>query len=139
MNNTPGQMTDLELAGAYARCDEVEKWCHDTRAETMQRALAGRTIHGYKLVEGRQGNRAWSDNDAIANALALLLPENAVYMPRVVNSPTAIEKLMSGMPAEWAAMESYITRSAGKPTLVISSDKRPAIIGGMLFPDVSLL
>lgn len=139
MSNTPGAMTDAELAAALARCDEIEKWCADTRAEAMQRALGGRTLPGYKVVAGRQGNRAWSDNDAVANALLTLLEEKDVYMPRVVQSPTAIEKVMGGMPAEWGALQHLITRSQGKPTLVVSSDKRPAIIGGAQFQDVSLV
>jgi hypothetical protein len=124
---TPASMTDAEMAEAYLRVEEIEKFCVDLRHEALQRALTGSVLPGLKVVTGREGNRNWADAKAIAGALPLLIGDSA-YKPREVISPTDAERLLGkAQPAEWDSLQQFITRAPGQPKLVRQTDARPAI------------
>lgn len=138
---------DLELAGeaegpeAYLaalmpKLDMIEDWCKQVRAATESALLAGRTVPGYKLVEGRQGARKWA-NEAEAEALlkSFRLKTEEMYDLSVI-SPTTAEKLTKAKegdkpligPRQWPKVEALVTRAAPKPSVAPESDKRPALV-----------
>ena len=49
------------LSIAMGRVPLIEHWCKAIRAETERRLFAGDTVQDFKLVEGRKGNRGWTD------------------------------------------------------------------------------
>ncbi|HBD8435532.1 TPA: DUF2800 domain-containing protein, partial [Escherichia coli] len=80
-------------------------------------------------VTGKQGNRAWSDEEA---ARALLKDQFRYKTEEVFDlkliSPTKAEKLIKkASPRRWSKVEALITRADGKPTVVPESDPRPAL------------
>jgi hypothetical protein len=105
----------------------VEDWCKAVRAEVERRLLAGQTVDGYKLVEGRRGNRTWSDEGAVEKLFkSFRLRQEEMYDLKLI-SATKAEKLLKENPKRWAKTEQLITRSDGKPSVAPATDKRPAM------------
>jgi hypothetical protein len=104
----------------------VELWCKAVRARTESELLAGRAVDGFKLVEGRRGNRDWRDAAAVEAALkSMRLGTDAIYDRKLI-SPAKAEKLLKDSPRRWKQVASHITQSEGKPSVAPITDKRPA-------------
>lgn len=120
---------DERLATLMDAVDMIEGFAKAVRAETERRLLAGTfTDARYKLVEGRQGARAWIDEEQAEAAMkAMRLKSDEMYDRKVI-SPTSAEKLLGeANKRKWAKLQPLITRSDGKPSVAPASDKRPAL------------
>ena len=121
------QSGDNYLPMAMSKVGMVEDWCKAVRAEVERRLLAGQTVDGYKLVEGRKGNRTWTDEDAVTALFkSFRLRQEEMYDLKLI-SATKAEKLLKENPKRWAKTEQLITRSDGKPSVAPATDKRPAM------------
>lgn len=135
------------LAVSLDKCDMIEDWCRAVRAEVERRMLAGDTVPGYKLVQGKQGNRAWTDMKAAEALLKSMRLKEAELYDFSVKSPTQIAKLgpvfdkdgnikpqKEGTPLpvigkrQWPKVEALITRAPAKPHVAPVSDSRPALV-----------
>lgn len=119
---------DNYLSAAMAKVGLVEDWCKAIRAEVERRLLAGKTVDGFKLVQGRRGPRRWI-GEAEAEALlkkSFRLKDDEVY-ERSVISPKKAEKLLKNNPKRWAKVEKIIIQSEGKPSVAPATDPRPAL------------
>lgn len=120
---------DERLATLMDAADMIEGFAKAVRAEVERRLLAGSfTDARYKLVEGRQGARAWTDEaEAEAAMKTMRLKTDEMYDRKVI-SPTSAEKLLGeSNKRKWAKLQPLITRSDGKPSVAPASDKRPAL------------
>lgn len=120
---------DERLATLMDAAEMIEGFAKAVRAETERRLLAGTfTDARYKLVEGRQGARAWVDEEQAEAAMkAMRLKSDEMYDRKVI-SPTSAEKLLGeANKRKWAKLQHLITRSDGKPSVAPASDKRPAL------------
>lgn len=121
------QTGDNFLSIAMSKVGLVEDWCKAVRAEVERRLLAGQSVEGWKLVEGRRGNRAWSDEAAVENLLkSFRLKREEMYDYKLI-SPTKAEKLLKETPKRWVKAEALISRADGKPSVAPATDKRPAL------------
>jgi hypothetical protein len=123
-------LEDQHLAVCMDSLDLVEGWCKAVRAEVERRLLAGSTVPGYKLVQGKQGNRQWTAEDDARVALKSFRLKVEEMHDLSLISPTTAEKLRdAGRIGErqWKKLEAIITRSDGKPSVAPASDKRPAL------------
>lgn len=126
-----------ELGAKLSSVDLIEDWCKAVRAEVERRLLAGTPVTGYKLVQGKRGNRSWIDKEEAERVLKgmrlkseLKLEEDPIYSYSLV-SPTVIEKLLKeASPKRWARLQPLIGQSEGKPSVAPMSDKRPALVRG---------
>ena len=118
---------DNYLSVAMSKVGLVEDWCKAVRAEVERRLLAGQTVDGFKLVEGRRGNRKWS-NDAEVEALfkSFRLRQDEMYDYSLI-SPTKAEKLLKDTPKRWEKAEALISRAEGKPSVAPATDKRSSL------------
>ena len=118
---------DNYLSVAMSKVGLVEDWCKAVRAEVERRLLAGQTVDGFKLVEGRKGNRKWS-NDAEVEALfkSFRLRQDEMYDYSLI-SPTKAEKLLKDTPKRWEKAEALISRAEGKPSVAPATDKRSSL------------
>lgn len=120
---------DERLATLMDAADMIEGFAKAVRAEVERRLLAGSfTDARYKLVQGRQGARAWTDEaEAEAAMKAMRLKSDEMYDRKVI-SPTSAEKLLAdSSKRKWAKLQPLIARSDGKPSVAPASDKRPAL------------
>jgi len=111
----------LEKAIAYA-----EEYLYDL-------AQQGRPAPGTKLVQGRPGNRAWGDEEAADKLIRQKLNADERYVKKLVSPTVAAELLdIQNQSKKFQNLfDKLVTRSDGRPTLALTSDKRPAI-GSML-------
>lgn len=87
--------------------DKVEK--------AMATALhSGKKVPGYKLVEGKMGNRAWKDAEKVTELYGDKLTKE------VLMTPTEAVKVI---PEE--ELKDFITRKPGAPCVATADDKRP--------------
>lgn len=109
----------------------IETWCKAIRARVESELLAGRAVAGYKLVQGRAGNRAWTSADEAERILKSMRLKVADMYDFTLISPTSAEKLHKAGrigDRQWPKLQGYITRTDGKPSVAPESDKRPALV-----------
>jgi hypothetical protein len=127
----------LDLGRAMTLVPLVEEWCLAVRGKLAADLLSGVPHEGWKLVQGRRGDRAWASG--AAPFVAALLGEQG-YQPRKLVTPTkAGDLLAKADPELWAALQDSITQSEGTPSVAPESDKRPALVrqdAADVFPDL---
>ena len=120
----PAELSDAEIADVLTRIPQLKTWASDVEAYALSKAVnQGVVFEGFKLVAGRSVRKYTSEKDVAAAA------EAAGYRDiwdRKLITLTAMEKLM-GKPAFNEILGDFVTKPAGKPTLVPASDKRPAL------------
>ena len=125
-----GEATTDELAYAMGKVETMESWCKAVRAETEKRLLDGRKVAGWKLVQGKRGNRQWSNaTDAEALLKAMRLKTEEMYSLSLI-SPTTADKLSKAGtigPKQWVKVQALITQKDGSPSVAPESDKRDAL------------
>lgn len=132
----PDVQDDAWLAVFMGKAVLIEGWLKAVRAEVESRLLAGRPIAGWKIVQGKQGNRSWADaSEAEAALKTMRLKTEEMYDLSLI-SPTSAEKLATGKkggpepvigPRQWKKLQPLITRASGKPHVAPASDPRPAL------------
>lgn len=125
--STPADLDAVALAASMRAATLIENWLKAVRAEVERRLFAGDKIPGFKVVQGRQGNRAWSNPDeAEALLKAARIKADVMYKSSLI-SPTEAEKILAkDKPKVWKKVEALITRSEGSPSVAPESDPRPA-------------
>ena len=118
----------------------VEAYCKAIRAEVERRLFAGETTPLFKLVEGKKGNRAWSDEQLAEAAMkSQKVKPDEMYTKKLV-SPTQAEKnLKSKKPKVWGALQELIVRAPGKPSVAPATDKRTALPASAIASDFTAL
>ena len=120
----PALLSDEEVAEVMEKADELSKWASDVMAYAQAEAIEnGKHWNGYKLVEGRSV-RKFSD-EAKVEAAAKEAGYTDIYNKSLITL-TAFEKLM-GKETFAEILGQYVTKPAGKLTLVPVSDKRPEV------------
>lgn len=124
-------LTETQIGRLLAVKKDLVKWLNTIEELAEKRLQDGEKVEGWKLVQGKQGNRAWSDEEAAAKLLKNYLATEEIYSKSLV-SPAQAEKLLKGLEKEPSsrftnAFDKLITRSDGKPTLAPASDPRPAV------------
>jgi len=116
-----------ELGRIMSKIGMIEDFCKGIRAEVERRLVANLPVPGFKIVPGRKGNRAWSDeNEAEKLLKSFRLKQEEMYDFRLI-SPTKVEKVLKDSPRRWSKVEALITRPDGKPSVAPETDARPAI------------
>ena len=120
----PALLSDEEVAEVMEQADELSKWASDVMAYAQAEAIEnGKHWNGYKLVEGRS-TRRFTDEKKVEEA-AKGAGYTDIYNKSLITL-TAFEKLM-GKDTFKEVLGSYVTKPAGKLTLVPVSDKRPEV------------
>ena len=120
-------LTDEEIGTLLVRAEGLVAWYNDLKEYALAACLNGKTIPGWKAVEGRS-TRAWTDQDAALEALMAGGVEEAIIYDRVPKTLAQLEKVI-GKQRFGELVGGMITKSPGKPALAAESDKRPAYNG----------
>lgn len=108
------ELTPEQLVAEYEKLPLLRQHI-DKVEKAMATALhSGKKVPGYKLVEGRPGNRAWKDAEKVAGKYGIAL------MKQVLMTPTEAVKVI---PEE--ELKDFITRKPGAPCVATADDKRP--------------
>lgn len=120
--NHPDMLSADDVSAILSRTAEIKNWLSDIEEDALAKALAGSTIPGFKIVEGRS-NRVIVDPDLVAGELCQVYSEEQVFNKKL-KGITDLEKLV-GKKNFSAQYGQYVEKPPGKPTLVPESDKRP--------------
>lgn len=108
------ELTPEQLVAEYEKLPLLRQHI-DKVEKAMAAALhSGKKVPGYKLVEGRPGNRAWKDAEKVAGKYGIAL------MKQVLMTPTEAAKVI---PED--ELKDFITRKPGAPCVATADDKRP--------------
>lgn len=108
------ELTPEQLVAEYEKLPLLRQHI-DKVEKAMAAALhSGKKVPGYKLVEGRPGNRAWKDAEKVAEKYGGKLTKE------VLMTPTEAVKVI---PEE--ELKDFITRKPGAPCVATADDKRP--------------
>ena len=120
------ELTPDVLKAEWDKLPLMRQHIADIEKAMYTHLMAGRPMDGLKLVEGRPGNRAWSDTAAVDKFRAEHI--NGYLLDKLVPvSPTEAEKIIAKEDPElWADLEKLITRKPGQPSIAAADDKRPA-------------
>lgn len=133
---------NAHLAECLGAVDLIESWCKAVRAKVEAELFSGRPVPGYKLVEGKRGNRKWGDATEAENTMkAMRLKLEEMYDFTLI-SPTTAEKLHKAGaigPRQWPKVQALITQSEGKPSVAPASDKREALVVGSTEDEFELI
>jgi hypothetical protein len=115
------------LSLKMAAVDLIEDWCKAIRAKVEGELLHGIEVPGYKLVQGRRGNRAWADPlEAEKTLKGMRLKQEEMYTFELI-SPTQAEKVLKETPKRWKRVIPLIVQREGQPSVAPTNDKRPAL------------
>ena len=133
------KIDNVQLAKIMQKIPAIELWIAAIKERAGLELSEGRVVPGYKLVQGRAGNRAWKDADAAASLLESCgLSKDQIYAKKLV-SPAQADKLIkkSGKltDEQAAAYSDMIIKPAGAPVIAEESDPRPAYRGGLTADD----
>lgn len=116
----PGRLSVLMKAAPL-----IEQCLKAIREGVYQNLMQGVSVKDFKLVRGKQGNRAWA-SAVEAEKLLVDAIGDAAYDKSLI-SPTTAEKLMKkAAPTAWEQAQSIIMRKPGGLSVAPDSDRRPA-------------
>lgn len=108
------ELSDAEIIAEYERLPLLRQHIADTEKAMYKLLLEKGATGGFKLVEGKMGNRSWTDPEAVIARFG------AKVMMESIMTPTAAAK---AIPEEELA--EFITRKPGQPSIATADDKRP--------------
>ena len=122
MDKLPPILTDDEVGQCLTLAADIKKWYSILEKYAMTALLAGKTVAGWKVVEGRS-NRAFNDVDLAYKALTSTGIEESLLYKRVPITLTDCEKML-GKKEFASTLADYVVKPPGKPTIAPESDPR---------------
>lgn len=121
--------TSDRLGRFMAIADLAEMWIKAVRGATEVELLAGRPVTGFKLVQGKKGNRKWTDESCVEATLKKFrLKRDEMYNFSLI-SPTDAEKLLAKTsPKRWEEVKTLYAQADGAIHVATLDDKRPEYV-----------
>lgn len=118
----PPLLSDEQIGDVLTRALELETWIKALKEYAFAACMEGRTIPGFKVVEGR-ASREWSNTDAAFQVLQERGVAEALLWERKPVTPPALEKAL-GKKTFAELTLNLVEKKPGKPALVPESDPR---------------
>lgn len=120
------EMSLDQLKAEYDKLPLMRQHIADIEKAMYAALMRGERVEGLKLVEGRPGNRSWSDEEAVNKFRAN--HHNGYLLDKIVPvNPTEAEKIIGKEDPElWAELSKLVTRKPSQPAIATADDKRPA-------------
>lgn len=121
------RLTGADIAEILPHVQLIQGWLKAVESKAISEIDAGREVPGYKLVEGRS-QRQWGSEELVEKELLEVLelsgtPLDQAYTKKLLG-PAGVEKLLG---KKHPLLAEHVVKPAGKPTLVVESDKRPPL------------
>lgn len=110
----PLGLTPEQLVTEYEKLPLLRQHIDKVEKAMFAALHSGKKVPGYKLVEGRAGNRAWKDADKVTEKYGDKLTKE------VLMTPTEAVKVIPEK-----ELKDFITRKPGAPCVATADDKRP--------------
>lgn len=131
-----GQLSTEFLVHIWSKRKQWNSFMDDIAEYLSDLAKGGNPADGTKMVLGREGNRAWTDEAVAEKMLENQRFNKDIRTTAKIISVTTAEKLLNEKltpgspkysPKLAKVFEALVTRSAAQPSLAPEDDKRPAI------------
>lgn len=116
------EMTPEQLKAAYDKLPELRQHIAMIEKAVYSALHKGVKVPGLKLVEGRPGNRTWTDAKAAGEAWVDAGYEESLLQKEVMLSPTEADKTLTK--EQLAVLDPFVTRKPGQPSVAPEDDKR---------------
>lgn len=113
-----------EIADVLRMEPIVALWLKKVKEQALTTLMEGGELPGYKLVEGKLGNRKWKDEGLVAATLSKTYSKEEYTETRLL-SPSQMDKAI-GKKKVAELLGEMIDRAPGSPTIAPIHDKRPA-------------
>ena len=127
----PAILTMDERTAILRNVELCRAWLKSVEAHSLEMALDGKPIDGFKLVIGGNTRRKWSeDDDVMEKKLRGMGMKVADIMKSKLNGPAPVEKLAKRLKfskVKQDRIQKLIIKPPGGKTLVPTSDARPAL------------
>jgi hypothetical protein len=130
-------VTNQTLGQWRALIPLVEQWCTAVSTRVADELNAGNAVPGWKLVQGRAGNRKWIDEAAVIQQFKSWRFKNEEIFETSLRSPAQLEKLVRADKRRSETLKSLYSQSEGKPIVAPESDKRPAVSVTPMFEPIT--
>lgn len=118
-------LADWEIADVLQMEPIISLWLRRVKDQALTSLLDGKEIPGFKCVEGKMGNRKWTDEVKVAETLRDAgFDLNDITETKLL-SPAAMDKSI-GKKKVAELLEELIDRSPGSPIIAPETDSRPA-------------
>lgn len=124
ITKTEWELSLLEMIEYKKTFAHIQQWIKGIDSYIMEAALAGESIPGFKLVEGRS-IRIWKVTEKEVETFLRGL--NVEPFTKKLLSPPQAEKTIGKKRAKKVDLDALIIKPEGKPTLALEGDKRPAL------------
>ncbi len=119
-------LAPFQVAAILQKADMITAWLKAVKDRALMSLLDGQEVPGYKVVEGKQGNRKWDDDDKVYGVLLERGYKTGEVTETKLLSPSQMDKAI-GKKVVAELLADHVTRSPGAPTVVPASDKRPPL------------
>jgi hypothetical protein len=119
-------LAPYEVADVLRMEPMVTLWLKKVKEQALTTLMNGEELPGYKLVEGKLGNRKWRDDKTVLHILNGAGYDDAEVTETKVLSPSQMDKAI-GKKKVAELLDEYIERAPGAPTIAPITDKRPAL------------
>lgn len=125
----PETLTVEQQTFLYKNTSEITKWLKSIGENIRHQTESGGNT-GYKIVEGKLGNRKWENPEVAEKFLLDYLPEEKVFKKTLITAPQAATVFKKAkLPLETMAdLDMQIIREPGKPALAPLEDPREALV-----------
>lgn len=114
-----------EVAEVLAMEPLVTLWLKRVKAQALTTMLDGGDVPGWKVVEGKLGNRKWTNEAEVATKLRAAGYAQEDFTETKLLSPAVMDKAL-GKKKVAELLDGLIDRAPGAPTIAHATDKRPA-------------
>lgn len=109
------EMTPAQLKAEWDKLPLMRKHIDDIEKAMYASLMRGDKVEGLKLVEGREGNRSWTDPKLVIAKFG-----DKVMVESIMTPTAALKAIPESELAE------FIVRKPGQPSIATADDKRPA-------------
>jgi len=124
-------LPDSYLVTLVRRRKAIESFLADASEYLEARLLDGEQIEGLKVVMGREGNRAWGNEEDADKWLKNQGLKEADRYDYKLKSPTKIEEVLKEKLSKVARtrnrFDELVSRSPARKVMALADDKRPAV------------
>ena len=122
----PRLISDEDIPKLLPLIPVLKSWMDDFTVFSLERAMAGAHLEGYKVVEGRSVRQV-TDQDGLVGILTQEgFDRDILFRPAELKTLGDLEKIV-GKKKFADLSKPYVTKPQGKPALVELSDKRPPL------------
>ena len=124
MESTVPVLAPWEVAEVLRMEPLISLWLKRVKDQALNTLLNGGEVPGYKVVEGKMGNRKWSDELKVAEVLRKAGYSHMEITETKLLGPAGMDKAI-GKKRVAELLTALIDRSPGAPTVVREEDNRP--------------